>query len=67
MPEMDGFEFLQKYNEEGIKTPVVVISADVQDLTKLKCYELGVIRFLNKPPTKEELFSALNDAIKLRN
>ncbi len=55
MPEMSGIEFLKKLNENSIKIPVIVLTADIQHTMRAKCMELGAAGFLNKPPEPEQL------------
>lgn len=54
MPEMDGIEFMQLLNKENIKTPVFIISADVQQKVQDEVFALGVLRFINKPFSSEK-------------
>lgn len=51
MPEMDGFEFLEKFNEAGLrgKIPVFLITADVSEASMHRGYELGVMDIIEKP------------------
>lgn len=63
MPEMTGYELLEKLKEEGVKTPVVALSADIQETTKSACFELGAAGFVCKPPQKEELLQSIRKAI----
>lgn len=55
MPDVEGTEILQQLFEKGIKRNIIVISADIQESTKAKCKEFGVLAFLNKPPKEKEL------------
>lgn len=59
MPEMDGLELLSVLRETHTDVHVIVVSADVQDITKDKCIDLGVSYFFNKPPDKEKLKIAI--------
>lgn len=59
MPEMDGYEFLEKLSFSNIKIPIVVITADIQEETKKECLELGAAAFLNKPFQADELKEAI--------
>ena len=54
-PEIDGFELLEYIRNNGIKTPVLFISAltDVQKV--LKAFELGAEDYLKKPFDLAEL------------
>ena len=62
MPDLDGLGFLAALGEQGIATPVIVHTADIQEVTRRKCLELGARRFINKPPKKQELLTAVADA-----
>lgn len=55
MPEMDGYSFLQRYQEMMDIPPVLILSAldDVED--KLKGFSLGVDDYLTKPFDLREL------------
>jgi CheY-like chemotaxis protein len=64
MPGMTGFEVLEYMKENNIGIPAIVVSADIQETTKEKCLSLGAVNFLNKPPQKEALNNAINEAIE---
>ncbi len=64
MPEMDGFEFLARLDEQKIKIPVVVLTADIQNTVRKKCLDLGVNAFVNKPPEPENFVQVINEALK---
>lgn len=66
MPEMDGFELLRRIQLDGLQVPVVVLTADIQLETNQKCTDLGAFKVLNKPPNKEELIAALNNALEAK-
>jgi DNA-binding response OmpR family regulator len=59
MPDSDGLAFLAAMREQGLATPVIVHTADIQETTRAMCMELGAKWFLNKPPKKEELLAAV--------
>lgn len=60
MPEMDGFRLLEKLKDQNNQVPVLVLTADVQKTTRLRCEELGVSGFSNKPPVFEQLRAAVD-------
>jgi CheY-like chemotaxis protein len=66
MPEMDGFELLRRIQLDGLQVPVVVLTADIQVETNQKCTDLGAFKVLNKPPNKDELIAALNNALEAK-
>jgi twitching motility two-component system response regulator PilH len=55
MPVMDGLKMMKALKEENIDTPVIVLTANIQDTTRQQCLEMGASGFVNKPPKKEEL------------
>ncbi len=48
MPKMDGYEVLEKMNEENIKIPVIIISNSGQPVELEKTKKLGAVDFLIK-------------------
>ncbi len=63
MPEMSGQEVLAALKEQGLRIPVIVISADIQDSTRQRCLDLGAVAILPKPVNPEELLHTLKLAI----
>ena len=55
MPDMNGFELLQTLKEQGLVIPTIVISADIQESSRQRGYNLGATAFINKPPKEDEL------------
>jgi CheY-like chemotaxis protein len=66
MPDMDGFAFLQALNELKVDTPVVVITADIQQTSVEQCLELGAIAVIHKPPSPDKVKQAINQALSFR-
>ncbi len=67
MPEMDGLELLSVLRETNTDVNAIIVSADIQDITKDKCIALGVSFFFNKPPDKEKLKIAIDSIEKILN
>ncbi|ACL17540.1 response regulator [Methanosphaerula palustris] len=59
MPEMDGFTVLSELQKLKNTVPVLVLTADIQEITRDQCLELGAAGFLNKPVKMEDLTSAV--------
>ncbi|MDA8432972.1 MAG: response regulator [Nitrospiraceae bacterium] len=59
MPGMDGVKLLRTLRERGAKSPVVVVTADIQESTIRQCRELGAAAVVNKPPSEEELLETV--------
>lgn len=67
MPDLDGFGLLAALQSHHPCPPVVVLSADIQKITRLRCQELGAVKFLQKPIDAEALRLALADVISGRS
>ena len=59
MPEMDGFELLEKLKEENISFPIVVLTADIQAQVKEECMALGAAAVIHKPLSTQEMSKKL--------
>jgi len=59
MPEMDGYEVLQKIRDEGLKCFVIVISADIQPEARARVMKEGAAAFIKKPINGEKLMEVL--------
>jgi CheY-like chemotaxis protein len=63
MPIMDGFEFLEKYRQEGFTdggpTEVIVLSSSMHRKDQQRAIELGVAHYINKPVSEEEVLVLL--------
>jgi len=59
MPEMDGLEASSKIIELGVKTPIIALTANVMSGEKEHYKECGMIDFLGKPFTSQELWKRL--------
>lgn len=65
MPVMNGIEFLAAIRKDNNHTPVIVITADIQEETRREC-EAFDAQFLNKPFKDKELTAALSAAAKIK-
>jgi CheY-like chemotaxis protein len=63
MPEYDGIWVLEQLEAKGIRTPVIIVTSDVQTTTKDHCMDLGAFCFMNKPVQKGLLKSAIEKAL----
>ncbi|MGB5867263.1 MAG: response regulator [Arcobacteraceae bacterium] len=59
MPIMDGFEAIKEICEYDNTAKIIVISADIQELSMKKAKENGAIGFIKKPIGQENLKSML--------
>ena len=68
MPEINGFEYIQKVRESGYfnDVPLIVLSAEESSAERIKCLKLGANDYLIKPFNPEELGLRIENLIKLR-
>lgn len=64
MPEMDGFAVLKELQLQRVAIPVLVLTADIQEMTREQCLALGAAGFLNKPVKAENLITAVQGGLK---
>ena len=60
LPGMDGFEILKKIREEGLSTPILMLTAKTELGDRVNGLNLGADYYLTKPFQNEELVAALN-------
>ena len=64
MPKLDGLKMLARMNEQGIRIPVILVTA-YSDTQKIKeAWKLGAFDFLEKPIHFELLQSLVKNAIE---
>lgn len=64
MPEMDGFEVLQKLRQKNISTPVLMLTAKGGDTDRIVGLEMGADDYLPKPCNPRELVARLNAILR---
>ena len=64
MPEMNGFDTFQKIREHGVNTPIIALTADTFEDTRLEIERFGFEAILLKPYNLAELQDILQDVIK---
>jgi twitching motility two-component system response regulator PilH len=63
MPEYDGYWVLEQLRIRKLALPVIVITSDIQNTTESLCRKLGAIAVLHKPVKKEQVISAVRNAV----
>ena len=65
MPEMDGYEAIDrmKKDEKTKKIPVIAITAQAMTGDREKCIEAGADGYISKPVDVDELMNLLNQLI----
>ena len=66
MPGMDGFQLLDAMNEESMNTPRVVVSAYTEAEKIIKSFQKGIMDFITKPFTPDEIKNAAKEMLKQR-
>lgn len=63
MPEGSGEDVLEAKKAKGDDTPVIVVSANVQQAVRDRVDNLGARGFLNKPVDEEELVAKVQELL----
>ena len=64
MPNMDGFEFLQRIRSEGFNTPVLLLTAKQAMQDKREGYNLGTDDYVTKPVDYDERQLSVNALLR---
>jgi CheY-like chemotaxis protein len=64
MPNMNGLAFITALRSQGIDVPVIVVSADIQESSRVACRAHGVQAFINKPFQPEALRAEVTTALQ---
>lgn len=59
MPEMDGFELVEKVRQQSKTLPIIMLSSHDEDDFRGKAFELGANEYLTKPPSAAKLSGAI--------
>jgi len=67
MPEMDGFEVMERIRrkQETATIPVIFLTADNMTETEVKCFQMGAVDFVAKPFVPDILLSRVGKTIEL--
>ncbi len=63
MPEMGGYEFLRAFAREA-RTPVIVLTAKIEDTDKILGLELGADDYVTKPFNVRELIARMRAVLR---
>lgn len=64
LPKLDGFEVLQQAKAASTQMPIIILSAKVDLLDRLKGFDLGADDYLPKPFFVEELLARIKLVVK---
>lgn len=67
MPEMDGFAFLTRIKADSTlkDIPVICLTADNEQESEVKCFELGAVDFITKPFISEIMLRRITRILEL--
>lgn len=67
MPEMDGFTFMELFKKkpEWRDIPIICLTADNEQESEVKCFELGAVDFITKPFVDEIMFQRTSRTLEL--
>lgn len=68
MPVMDGYEATiairnGEAGQQNTNVPIIAVTADVMEGTKLRVAEIGMNNYLSKPIKKESLYQAIKELV----
>jgi DNA-binding response OmpR family regulator len=63
MPEMDGWEFMRQHRREQ-NTPIIILTARVEDTDKIAGLEMGADDYLTKPFSPRELVARVRAVLR---
>lgn len=66
MPQLSGTEVLKKIREQGVTTPVIIITAYATIKNAVECTQLGAVAYLQKPFTSDKVRSVLNELSQMK-
>ncbi len=64
MPVMNGYESTRKIREQGLKIPIIAVTANALRGEQEKCFKSGMNDFLPKPFKNKDLLPVLNNWYK---
>jgi DNA-binding response OmpR family regulator len=63
MPEMGGYEFMRSYSQES-DTPVIMLTAKIEEMDKVLGLEFGADDYLTKPFSMRELIARIRALLR---
>ena len=64
LPKMDGFEVCKQLRQEGITTPILMLTAKGQEIDKILGLELGADDYVTKPYSPRELLARVKALLR---
>ena len=67
LPGTDGFTVLRTLRQEGIETPVLILSARDEELDKVRGFRFGADQYVTKPFSILELLARLESLLRTKS
>jgi len=64
LPEMSGFDVCKKAREQGISTPIIMLTAKGEEIDKVVGLELGADDYITKPFSLREFLARLKAVLR---
>jgi len=64
LPEMSGFDVCRRTRQEGIKTPIIMLTAKGEEIDKVVGLELGADDYITKPFSLRELLARIKAVLR---
>jgi FixJ family two-component response regulator len=66
MPELDGPQVQNRLLKAGYHTPIIVMTARLDENVRTRMLEAGAVGFLHKPFTEQDLADRIRAALKMK-
>ena len=66
MPKLDGLEVLKRLKQDGVRTPVLVLTAYQSVELAKEAVKLGAMDYLPKPFERDQILRAVHGVLELR-
>ena len=63
MPNMDGLTFVKNIRQQGIKTPIIMVTTESENARVIEAIKAGVNNYVVKPFTPEQLGERVNETM----
>jgi DNA-binding response OmpR family regulator len=64
LPDISGFEICKKVRAEGIKIPIILLTAKSEEMDKVRGLELGADDYITKPFSLRELLARVKAVLR---
>jgi len=65
LPDMDGFEIMERLKHAGYKIPVIILTGDSDIDQVVRAIKMGAVDFITKPTQVERLHASIGNALRI--